>query len=178
MWNRDEAKRVGDDRAQPLSSAAPGEHRPSDAKEPRIATLGSSVLVKGDMTGSEDLVIDGRVEGRIELPENALTIGPNANIRAEIMANVVTVFGTLAGNITARDRVHIRRGASVAGNVTSPRIALQEGAVFCGSISMGERQRKPTAVKSEQPAWIGQVSGASDPSLAPARLMAPDKPGQ
>jgi cytoskeletal protein CcmA (bactofilin family) len=138
MGNRDESKRV-EAHTQPLPATASLEHPPSGMREPRVATLGSSVFVTGGVTGSEDLVIDGRVEGRIELPENTLTVGPNANIRADIVANVVTVFGTVAGTVTARDRVHIRRGASVQGNVTCTRIALQDGAVFSGKVAMAQQ---------------------------------------
>ncbi len=80
-------------------------------------------------------MVDGRVEGSIDLPDHALTIGPNASIHARIAANVVTVFGSVVGNITARDTI-IRVGASVQGDLVCARLALQDGAHFCGRVKM------------------------------------------
>jgi cytoskeletal protein CcmA (bactofilin family) len=107
-----------------------------------MARLGSSVSVKGDLCGSEDLTVDGRVEGRIELPDHALTIGPNANIQADIAARIVTVFGSVVGRITARDKVEIRRGGSLEGQLASACIAIQDGAHFCGNVEMPARKPK------------------------------------
>lgn len=99
------------------------------------ANLGRSVAVNGELTGSEDMTVDGRVEGSIDLPDHALTIGPNGAIHARIAAQIVTVFGSVVGNITARDAI-IRKGASVQGNLVCARLALQDGAHFCGKVDM------------------------------------------
>ena len=125
------------------------EPRAIDAKDPRVAALGSSILIKGTLAGSEDLTVDGRVEGRIELPAHTLTIGPNAVITAEIVAKVVTVFGTVKGNVTAHDSLEIRRGASIEGEVTCTRISIQEGAAFSGKVAMGKRRSKPNGADSD-----------------------------
>src|SRR5438045_6760859 len=117
---------------RPLPTPNVPELRPTEVKDSRVATLGSSILIKGTLTGSEDLTVDGRVEGRIELPDHTLTIGPNANITAEILAKVVTVFGNVKGNVIAHDSLDIRRGASLEGEVTCTRISIQEGAAFSG----------------------------------------------
>ena len=98
------------------------------------ASLGGSVFVKGEINGSEDLTVDGRVEGRIDLPEHALTIGPNAKIDATITAKIVTIFGSVTGTITAREKVDVRSSATVQGIVTCGRIAVQEGATVNGKI--------------------------------------------
>jgi cytoskeletal protein CcmA (bactofilin family) len=98
------------------------------------ASLGGSIFVKGEINGSEDLTVDGRVEGRIDLPEHALTIGPNAKIEATITAKVVTIFGSVTGTITAREKVDVRSSATVQGIVTCGRIAVQEGATVNGKI--------------------------------------------
>lgn len=142
MWNRVEEK-------QPEAGPTPGapvpvatDRRPTEARAPRVATLGSSVFIKGALTGSEDLTVDGRVEGRIDLPEHTLTIGPNATITAEIVAKVVKVFGTVKGNIKAHDMLEIRLSASVEGEVSCSRISIQEGAAFSGKIAMGNRRAK------------------------------------
>jgi cytoskeletal protein CcmA (bactofilin family) len=91
--------------------------------------------VDGELTGSEDLTVDGRVEGSIDLPDHALTIGPNGTINARIVAKIVTVFGSVVGNITARDTT-IRKGASVQGDLVCTRLAIQDGAHFCGKVNM------------------------------------------
>jgi cytoskeletal protein CcmA (bactofilin family) len=140
MWNRDESKPATVDRHQPSAVPSSPNHQPIEVRTPRLATLGSSILIAGTVTGSEDLTVDGRVKGRIELPEHALTIGPNANITADIVAKVVTVFGTIKGNITARDSLELRRGASVESEVTCTRISIQEGAAFSGKVAMEKRR--------------------------------------
>jgi cytoskeletal protein CcmA (bactofilin family) len=150
MWNREEPRPV-----QPVShpphTPAPSvpDTRPPDAKETRVATLGSSILIKGTLAGSEDLTVDGRVEGRIEVPAHAVTIGPNATITAEIVAKVVTVFGSVKGNITAHDSLDIRRGATIEGEVTCTRISIQEGAAFSGKVAMGKRKSKPNGADTD-----------------------------
>ena len=129
MWNREEPRPVQPVH-QPTHMPVPSapEARLAESKDPRVATLGSSILIKGTLAGSEDLTVDGRVEGRIELPAHTLTIGPNAVITAEIVAKVVTVFGMVKGNVTAHDSLDIRRGATIEGEVTCTRISIQEGA--------------------------------------------------
>lgn len=123
-------------------------------KELGRANLGSSVVVKGDLTASEDLTVDGQVEGRIDLPDHVLTIGPNAKIRADIVAKVVTVFGSIVGAVTAREKVDLRRGASLDGNLTCAAIAMQDGAMFCGRANMEARKPKPAAAATPSPAPV------------------------
>ena len=135
----------------PVPHPAP-DHRAGDTKTPRQPTLGSSIFIKGVLTGSEDLTVDGRVEGRIQLPDHTLTVGPNAKITAEIVAKVITVFGSVKGNVTAHDRLDIRSTASLEGEVTCARISIQEGAAFSGSVSMGNKRTK---------------SNGADPDAAP-----------
>lgn len=111
-------------------------------KDVRVATVGISIAIKGEVNGSEDLTVDGQVEGRIELPEHTLTIGPNATVVADINAKVVTVFGSIIGNVTAREKADIRKTASVEGTLTCGRLAVQEGARITGKI---DTKHKPTA---------------------------------
>ena len=147
MWNEEESRSGGGTAGQP--TVTPGGPRANEAKEIRLANVGISVFVKGDLAASEDLMVDGRVEGRIDLPDHALTIGPNANIQAEIIAKVVTVFGAVVGGITAHDRVDIRRGGSLDGNLSCTRIAIQDGAHFCGKVDTGTRRPRSTRVETE-----------------------------
>src|SRR6266446_10982234 len=136
MWNREESRNASRDVAQPSFAPAAPERQSNQAKEPRLANIGSSVFIKGELTGSEDLTVDGRVEGRIDLPDHALTIGPNGHIQADIVAKVLTVFGLVVGGIRARDKVDIRRGGSLEGNLACARLAIQDGAHFCGKVEM------------------------------------------
>ena len=149
MWKHDETKRPNVTQEHPASVPAAPQHRPAEVREVRVATLGSSVFIKGMLSGSEDLTVDGRVEGRIDLPEHTLTIGPNANITADIVAKFVTVFGAVKGNVTAHDRLDIRRGAAVEGEVTCMRISIQEDAAFVGKVSMGKRRGESSAAEAD-----------------------------
>jgi cytoskeletal protein CcmA (bactofilin family) len=105
--------------------------------------IGKSVIIKGDLTGSEDLTIEGQVEGKIELRQNVLTIGANGKIKAQIFAKIVIVQGEVQGNITATERIDIRDNGSVDGDLSSPRIAIADGAHFRGSIDMQRAATKP-----------------------------------
>jgi cytoskeletal protein CcmA (bactofilin family) len=104
-----------------------------------IVNIGKSVVIKGELNGSEDLTIEGHVEGTIQLKDNVLTIGPNGKIKAQIFAKSVIVLGEVTGNVTASDKVDIRDNGSVDGDLISPRVAIAEGAHFRGSVDM---QRK------------------------------------
>jgi len=108
--------------------------------EKDIVNIGKSVVIKGELNGSEDLTIEGHVEGKIELRDHVLTIGPNGRIKAELFAKSVVVLGEVIGNVSASEKVDIRENGSVEGDITSPRVAIAEGAHFRGSVDM---QRKP-----------------------------------
>jgi len=132
-----------------------GEHRLQQATTGRDnVNIGKSVVIKGELSGSEDLTIEGNVEGRIELKDNTLTIGPNGKIRAEVFAKQVIVLGEVTGNVTASEKVDIRDNGSVDGDVTSPRVAIAEGAHFRGAIDMQRAGQgsKPKAAAAPAPA--------------------------
>jgi cytoskeletal protein CcmA (bactofilin family) len=105
-----------------------------EQKDVRVATIGISVTIKGEINGAEDLTVDGQVEGKIELPEHTLTIGPNATVMADINAKVVTVFGTVIGNVVACEKADIRKTASIEGSLACGTLAVQEGAKMNGRI--------------------------------------------
>jgi cytoskeletal protein CcmA (bactofilin family) len=110
--------------------------------EKDIVNIGKSVVIKGELNGSEDLTIEGHVEGTIQLRDHVLTIGPNGRIKAQVFAKSVIVLGEVHGNVTATEKVDIRDNGSVEGDLVSPRIAIAEGAHFKGSVDM---QRKGAA---------------------------------
>jgi cytoskeletal protein CcmA (bactofilin family) len=98
------------------------------------AWVGKSVVFKGELSSSEDMTIDGRVEGSIDVRNNALVIGPDADIRADIAAGTVTVFGAVHGNIIAREKVYVRQTGSVDGDILTPRLSLVEGGALRGRV--------------------------------------------
>jgi cytoskeletal protein CcmA (bactofilin family) len=143
MWNRDQAQKTEPMPQQPTHSVPSSPSAPFPAEERRVvAWVGKSVLFRGDLISSEDMTIDGRIEGSIEVRNHHLTIGPNATIEADVAARQVTVFGKLAGSLTAEERVEIRHGASVEADITCQSLAIQEGAFFCGKVAMSGRQPK------------------------------------
>lgn len=111
--------------------------------------IGKSVVIKGELSGSEDLTIEGQVDGKIELRQNVLTIGPNGKIKAQVFAKSVVILGEVTGNVTASEKVDIRDNGSVDGDIAAPRVAIAEGAHFRGSIDM---QRAGTSSKADQKA--------------------------
>jgi cytoskeletal protein CcmA (bactofilin family) len=104
--------------------------------ERATVNIGKSVVIKGELSGSEDLTIEGHVEGKIELRQNVLTIGPNGKIKAQVFAKAVIILGEVTGNVTASEKVDIRDNGSVDGDIAAPRVAIAEGAHFRGSIDM------------------------------------------
>lgn len=138
---------------------APG--RPTSASGREAAVIGPSIHIDGDVRGEEDLLIEGEVNGTVQLKNNSLTIGSQGKVRADVYAHSVYVDGYLEGDIYGSERVHIRKSAQIRGNVTSPRVSLEDGAKFKGSIEMdpqaaqaaaGRAGAKPQAPAAPKPA--------------------------
>ena len=163
MWKRDESVKPTPPPPAPPAPVAPQATAPKPAGDvrPQIerdkVNIGKSVVIKGELSGSEDLTIEGNVEGKIELRDNILTIGPNGKIRAEVFAKAVVVLGEVVGNVTASEKVDIRDNGSVDGDITSPRVAIAEGAHFRGSVDMQRAGAKPVAAAAPaKPAQAAQ----------------------
>lgn len=135
--------------------------RTDSLRSNEVATIGKSVVVKGELSGSEDLVVDGEVEGSITLRGQSLTIGPNGRVRANIDARNVIVHGRVDGNIHASDRVELRKSASLTGDISTARISIEDGAFFKGGIDI---QKPEPSAKPEPKA---QASAASAPAGSP-----------
>ena len=101
-----------------------------------FAHIGKSVVIKGELSGAEDLYVDGSVEGSIELRGNSLTVGPNAKIKANVSAKVVVIQGRVEGSVTTSDRIELKKSAVVNGDITTQRIAIEEGAAFQGKVEI------------------------------------------
>jgi cytoskeletal protein CcmA (bactofilin family) len=128
--------------------------------------IGKSVVIKGELSGSEDLTIEGQVDGKIELRQNVLTIGPNGKIKAQVFAKSVVILGEVTGNVTASEKVDIRDNGSVDGDIAAPRVAIAEGAHFRGSIDMQRAgaSAKPADQKAEAKAAAAASQSAPTPS--------------
>jgi cytoskeletal protein CcmA (bactofilin family) len=102
----------------------------------RSMNMGQSLVIKGELSGGEDLTLEGRLEGKISLPDHVLTVGASANIDAEIHAKIVIILGHVKGDVTAREKFELRAGGSVEGTLVAPKVAMAEGATFNGQIEM------------------------------------------
>ena len=137
MWKREES-----------SAPAASPHNPPpaaysrDAADKLVMNLGKSVMIKGELSGSEDLILYGRMEGSVKLPEYTLTIGPEADIRAEISAKTVVIMGGVTGNVVAGEKVEIRSTGSVTGDIASPRFAIQDGGSMRGKVATSKSDLK------------------------------------
>jgi len=190
MWKRND-----NDEAQPTPTAgnsqpplpkrppATPSHTPMPSESPStgsgagVANIGQSVVVKGELVGSEDLVIDGQVEGTITLRQHLLTIGPGGRITAQVSAKAVVVLGRVEGNITATERIEIREDGAVDGDIASPRVAIAEGAHFRGSIDMQTATGTEAATTSSTPpkrrGSQGEPAKGGGATSGAARVAAP-----
>jgi cytoskeletal protein CcmA (bactofilin family) len=140
--------------------------RPSNATADRAtAWLGSSLHVKGNITGIEDLLIDGSVEGLIQLDERKLTVGTTAKLTADINARDVVVYGSVKGNVRAKGRIEIKKDGSVIGNLTTAQITIEEGADFKGSIEIDRGEAKETDKDVSSRAASAAAAGAGPKSI-------------
>jgi cytoskeletal protein CcmA (bactofilin family) len=110
--------------------------RPTITPSLQSASIGSSLKIKGHITGTEDVHIDGKVEGPISLQGHELTVGPNAQLNSEIDAGAVVVYGKIVGNVLARNRVDIKKDGSITGDISTARISIEDGAHFKGRIEI------------------------------------------
>ena len=140
-------------------SSAPPPARQPEGEPNRMANIGKSIQIKGDLTGNEDLVVEGKVEGRIDLPNNQLTIGAEGQVKADLHAKTVVVIGHVTGNIGATERVEVQATGIVDGDVKSPRLIVQEGAVLNGAVEMGGATKPGAAIDPKpQPKAAGEAA--------------------
>src|SRR3982075_4719070 len=124
------------------------------------ATIGKSLVIKGEVTGSESLYIDGRVEGSINLSGNRVTVGRNGVVAANINAREIVVLGKVRGNLTGSDRVDIRSDGSLPGDVVAPRPSIEDGAFFKGGIDIRKAGQKPNGEEVKAAAAAETVAAA------------------
>lgn len=138
MWD----KKEGRDVAPGSFATGPGYASASSSQTlpgtGRLVNIGQTIFIKGELTGTEDLTIEGRVEGKIELKDHNLTIGPNGKIKADVYAKSIIITGEVLGNAYASEKVEITNSGVLQGDITSPRIVIADGAQFKGSVDMNK----------------------------------------
>jgi cytoskeletal protein CcmA (bactofilin family) len=114
-----------------------------------VANIGKSISIRGDLTGNEDMVIDGQVEGKVDLPNNQLTVGADGKVKAEVHAKSVVVVGLVDGNVFGLERVEIQATGRIEGDVTAPKLIVAEGAQLNGAIKMTGKADRAGSAGSE-----------------------------
>ena len=130
--------------------------------------LGSSLHVKGEISGNEDLVIDGTVEGRVHINEQKLTVGATAKLQADVIAGEVIVYGSVKGNVRGKGKIEIKKDGSVNGDMTTPQIIIEDGAYFKGSIEIeksAEKESDKNALSRTAAASGAPAAGAGSRSI-------------
>jgi cytoskeletal protein CcmA (bactofilin family) len=170
MWNKRKEDEFTPRSAAPLTSSElaregiPTSTLPARSIEPEaprgVASIGKSVVLKGQVFSREDLYVDGEVDGTLELLEHRLTVGPHAKVSAAIKAREVVIMGSIRGNIEATDKIDIRKDAKLVGDIRTARIVIEDGAYFKGSIDIQRPEvgRAPTGAKP-QPAAAAAGAG-------------------
>ncbi len=152
----------------------PAESVRSDFRTHEVATIGKSVVVKGELSGSEDLVIDGEIEGSISLRGQSLTVGPNGRLRANIEARNVILHGRVNGNVHATERVELRKTASLAGDISTARISIEDGAFFKGMIDI-QKPEAAAKLDARPPASAVAAAAPVAHNSAQGSLLEPKK---
>ncbi len=140
----------------------------ADPGKSAVAHIGKSVVIRGELSGSENLYIDGQVEGTIELREHNLTVGPNGRVQAHVNAKEVIIQGTIQGDIRAVDRVDIRKSGALTGDLVAARVVIEDGAFFKGSIDIqkGTEGGKPGEARKPE-ALSASSAGSPKPAASP-----------
>jgi cytoskeletal protein CcmA (bactofilin family) len=155
MWKKSEAEETRpQSMPPPQEQPAPAPRNPvSQNKE--HAVIGPSISIKGDLTGEEDLLIEGRLEGKIEMRRHSVTIGKKGHIKADIYGKTITVEGTVEGNLFGEEQLIVRQSGTVRGNIVSPRVALEDGSNFKGSIDMSPKEKVAAATAIPEKPVVG-----------------------
>ena len=132
----------------PVSETPSGNGRNERANPQAI--LGNTIIIRGELCGEEDLTIEGRVEGQINLKNHNLVVGQGGNIAADVVAKSITIVGRLEGNLNAEERVEIKKSGSLTGDVKAPRVVIEDGAKFKGSVDMNAEAPSPESQKAPQ----------------------------
>jgi cytoskeletal protein CcmA (bactofilin family) len=137
---------------------------------PEAASIGKSIVINGELSGSEDLTVEGQVDGKIELRDHVLTVGENGRITAQVAAKSIVVLGHVTGNLTATEKIDIRDSGSVEGDIVAPRVAIADGSHFRGRIDM-PRKGSSSAADRSAGALKPDVKAPSAPASVTGELV-------
>ena len=170
MWSKSSSREKASEQSpEPIVTVgenAPPPGGPAPRQTDPQVKIGKTIVVHGELSGEEDLTIEGRVEGKISLEGHQLTVGETGNIAAEVVAKTVTIIGRMEGNLYAKDRAEIAESGSLNGDIRSPRVIIAEGAKFKGSVDMSSSGDSPSSQplpptppkrKIEEPAQIRET---------------------
>ncbi|MDX1762754.1 MAG: polymer-forming cytoskeletal protein [bacterium] len=166
MFDKKDSKfRMSEGGTQASSTSATGQ-APNLSK--KSVYIGQSIYIKGELTGNEDLTIEGRVEGNIALKDHNVTIGSNGRIKAEIVAKNITIMGEVNGNVYAEDKLEITKSGKLYGSIVAPRVVIEDGARFKGGVEMDKDVKAKHA--ESQPSNGKDTSKTGDKSLSMGKL--------
>lgn len=158
-------------RAAPVSSSSPSPASPASptrsSAQSGTSIIGSSIALRGDISGEENLVVKGKIEGTLNLPNNDIQIDPEGRVKADLMAKKISVAGKVRGNLSGSERVVIQKSGEVEGNIIAPRVVLEDGCKFKGAVEMNadlgsaSKTAKPGASKDQ-----AQASSTSKPAAS------------
>ncbi len=171
MWKKDSDEQTSGPRVTPTTSA-PVPPKPAPVERPahsnasgERATIGPSIRIRGDVSGDEDLLVQGQIEGSVDLTQHSVTIGAEGRVRANVSGRSVVVEGEVNGDLQGLEQVILRRSAKVQGNITSPRVIIEDGASFRGGIDMGGDAQVRPARPAPGPIPVATTSGGSSEGL-------------
>jgi cytoskeletal protein CcmA (bactofilin family) len=150
MWKKPETDGIVEAESPDRTEKPATVQRTLSARK-EAATIGPSISIRGDLTGEEDLVVEGRVEGTIDLKQNNLTVGKDGRVNASVRANTISVDGEVEGDLSGDEQVVIRRSGNVHGNIIAPRVTLEDGCKFKGSIDMDVPSKGARAATGPKP---------------------------
>jgi cytoskeletal protein CcmA (bactofilin family) len=169
MFNKRENNDTSSD--APYSATPEPARREPGPNNRAAAVIGPSIHIDGTLRGDEDLLIEGKVKGTVELKKNSVTIGAKGEVTADIYAHTIYIDGSMKGNLVAAERVVVRKSARISGSITAPRVSLEDGARFNGSIDMDPETETLKKAFSGKP-----LGNGSKPAVPPASAPGPAKP--
>lgn len=176
MFERDKKGDRGFDDAMDRAAPPPPRSQPAPASRPAghsgdVAVIGRSIQINGDVRGDEDLRIEGDITGTVQLKNANLTIGREGHVKADVYAKSITVDGTTEGDLYATERVHVHANANVRGNITAPKVGIEEGCRFKGSIEMDQEEVDKALSKVQMSGKSGGAAKGTEARIGPTSAV-------
>jgi cytoskeletal protein CcmA (bactofilin family) len=172
VWKKEEEQPV----RPTVATAASPEPARAPAARSTSATIGPSIVIRGEVSGSEDLLVQGRIDGSIALDEHSVTVGGGGRVKANISGRVITIEGEVEGDLVAQEQIVLRGSSKVLGDIKAPRVVLEDGASFRGLVDMGSPRASEKSEKSEKSEGTSGGASKGGASAAPGAPKAPQQP--